>query len=62
MSEYTSMRVKKATKKRFDSFGRRGETDDQLLNRLLDGISLMNYLLDDISLTDFKKKREEERK
>jgi hypothetical protein len=56
------MRVKKATKKRFDSFGRRGETDDQLLNRLLDGISLMNYLLDDISLTDFKKKREEERK
>ena len=36
MSEYTSMRVRKTTKKRFDSFGERGETDDQLLNRLLD--------------------------
>jgi len=30
------MRVKKVTKKRFDSFGVKGETDDQLLNRLLD--------------------------
>lgn len=30
------MRVKKATKKRFDSLGVKGETDDALLNRLLD--------------------------
>jgi hypothetical protein len=30
------MRVKKVTKKRFDAFGTKGETDDALLNRLLD--------------------------
>jgi len=36
MGEDTSMRIKRKTKKRFDTFGRKGETDDQLLNRLLD--------------------------
>ena len=36
MREDTSMRIKRKTKKRFDKFGHKGETDDQLLNRLLD--------------------------
>jgi len=34
----TTIRVKKTTMKRFDVFGNKGETDDQLLNRLLDEI------------------------
>jgi hypothetical protein len=38
MSEDTSMRIKKITKKRFDSYGAKGEKDDALLNRLLDEI------------------------
>ena len=36
MREDTTVRIKRTTKKRFDDLGKRGETDDALLNRLLD--------------------------
>jgi hypothetical protein len=38
MNEDTSMRVKKTTKKRFNSYGARGVKDDALLNRLLNEV------------------------
>jgi hypothetical protein len=36
MSNMTTLWVSQATKKRFNSFGVKGETDDQLLNWLMD--------------------------
>lgn len=36
MREDTTIRLKRTTRERFNSIGVRGETDDELLNRLLD--------------------------
>ena len=40
MSEYKPVSVKAATKERLDRFGRKGETYDELLNRLLNMVEV----------------------
>lgn len=42
MTDYTTIAVQKSTKERIKSHGQKGDTFDQILNKLLDKLEMIN--------------------